>query len=58
MVERHRFERRLGSAIAAGRTSFLSAGASAEDWTGIYRMTSLEAQGRPGTWRAMLTGMA
>ncbi|HTO13157.1 MAG TPA: insulinase family protein [Candidatus Binatia bacterium] len=48
------FNRRLGSAIAAGRTSFLSAGASVEDWTGIYRSTSLEAQGRPGTWRAML----
>jgi zinc protease len=48
------FNRRLGAAIAAGRTSFLSADATSENWTGVYRMTSLEASGRPGTWRTML----
>ena len=48
------FNRRLGTEIAAGRMSFLSAAASVEDWTGVYRMTNLEAQGRPHTWRAML----
>ena len=48
------FNRRLSSEIAAGRTSYLSAGASTEDWTGVYWMSSLEAAGRPGTWRAML----
>jgi zinc protease len=48
------FNRRLSADIAAGRTSFLGAGASVEDWVGVYRMTSLEASGKPGTWRAML----
>ena len=48
------FNRRLGAEIAAGRMSFLSAGASIENWTGVYWMTNLEASGRPGTWRAML----
>jgi zinc protease len=48
------FNRRLSAEIAAGRASFLGAGASVEDWTGVYRMTSLEASGRPGTWRTML----
>jgi len=48
------FNRRLSAEIAAGRTSYLGAGASVEDWVGVYRMTSLEASGKPGTWRAML----
>jgi len=48
------FNRRLSAEIAAGRTSYLGAGASVDDWVGVYRMTSLEASGKPGTWRAML----
>jgi len=49
------FNRRLSADIAAGRTSFLGAGASVEDWVGVYRMASLEASGKPGTWRTMVT---
>ena len=48
------FNRRLSSEIAAGRTAYLTAGASTEDWTDVYWMSSLEAAGRPGTWRTML----
>lgn len=48
------FNRRLSAEIAAGRMSFLGGGASVEDWVGVYRMTSLEASGKPGTWRTML----
>jgi zinc protease len=48
------FNRRLSADIAAGRTSFLGASASADNWTGVYRMTTTEASGRPGTWRTML----
>jgi len=46
--------RRMDAEIAGGRTSFLDASAWAQDWAGIMRMTSVEASGRPGTWRAML----
>jgi zinc protease len=48
------FNRRLSADLAAGRASFLSASASIRDWSGILRMTAVEASGRPGTWRAML----
>src|SRR5262249_44592085 len=47
--------RRMNAEIAAGRTSFVEADASIRDWTGTMRMTSVDAAGRPGTWRAMLT---
>ncbi|HYB42194.1 MAG TPA: insulinase family protein [Candidatus Methylomirabilis sp.] len=49
------FGRRMSAEIAAGRVSFLDAGASVADWTGAMRMSSVEASGRPGTWRTMLT---
>jgi zinc protease len=49
------FNRRVNADIAAGRVSFLAAGASAQDWAGALRMWSVEAEGRPGTWRVMLT---
>ncbi len=54
------FARRMSAEVAAGRTSFLDADASVQDWTGVMRLHSIEASGRPGTWRAMLTdlGMA
>jgi zinc protease len=48
------FNRRLGAEIAAGRTSFLGAGGSIENWPGVYQMASVEAAGKPGTWRTML----
>jgi len=48
------FERRTSAEIAAGRASFLKADASVEEWPGTMRMITLEASGRPGTWRAML----
>jgi zinc protease len=48
------FNRRLSAAIAAGRAAFLGAKASAEEWPGALRMITLQASGRPGTWRAML----
>jgi zinc protease len=51
------FGRRMNAEVAAGRTSFLHADASIHDWPGTMRMTSVEASGRPGTWRAMLTDL-
>jgi len=54
MIGTWAFNRRLSAEIAAGRMSFLGAGASVEDWVGVYRMASLEASGKTGTWRAML----
>jgi zinc protease len=51
------FNRRMSAEIAAGRVSFLEAGASIQDWSGALRITSVEASGRPGTWRAMLADL-
>ena len=51
------FSRRMSAEIAAGRTSFLDADASVRDWAGTMRMISVEASGRPGTWRAMLADL-
>jgi len=48
------FDRRASAEIAAGRASFLEAGASIQEWPGTMRMVSLEASGLPGTWRTML----
>ena len=48
------FNRRINADIAAGRVAFLAAGASSQDWVGALRMWSVEAEGRPGTWRTML----
>ncbi len=48
------FSRRMNAEIAAGRTTFLDADASIQDWAGTLRMTTAEASGRSGTWRAML----
>lgn len=48
------FRRRMAAEIAAGRVSFLDADASIQEWTGTLRMFTVEASGRPGTWRAML----
>src|SRR6266542_2670290 len=48
------FDRRMNAEIAAGRTAFLDADASVQDWAGTMRRTAVEASGRPGTWRAML----
>jgi predicted Zn-dependent peptidase len=45
------FSRRMDAEIAAGRVSFLDADASIQDWAGAMRMISVEASGRPGTWR-------
>ena len=49
--------RRMNADIAAGRASFLDAGASVQDWSATMRMVSVEASGRPGTWRAMLADL-
>ena len=49
------FSRRMNAEIAAGKVAFLGADASVSDWPGTMRMTGVEASGRPGTWRAMLT---
>ncbi len=51
------FNRRMNAEVAAGRVSFLDAGAASHDWFGVLRMSSVEAGGRPGTWRAMLTDL-
>jgi zinc protease len=48
------FKRRMSAEIAAGRASFLDADASIQEWPGTLRMLTVEASGRPGTWRAML----
>ncbi len=48
------FGRRLSAELATGRASYLSADASIGEWPGTMRMITLEAAGRPGTWRAML----
>jgi len=48
------FKRRMSAEIAAGRASFLDADASIQEWAGTLRMFTVEASGRPGTWRAML----
>jgi len=48
------FRRRMSAEIAAGRASFLDADASIQEWTGTLRMLTVEASGRPGTWRAMM----
>jgi zinc protease len=48
------FKRRMSAEIAAGRASFLDADASIQEWAGTLRMLTVEASGRPGTWRAML----
>src|SRR5262249_5878159 len=45
---------RLSAELAMGRAAYLSADASIGEWPGTMRMISLEAAGRPGTWRAML----
>ncbi len=50
------FNRRMSAEIAAGRVSFLDASASIQDWSGTLRMSSVEASGRPGTWRAHAGG--
>src|SRR5256886_13079425 len=46
--------RRLSAELAPGRASYLSADASIGEWPGTMRMITVEAAGRPGTWRAML----
>ena len=51
------FGRRMNAEIAAGKVAFVDAGASVSDWPGTMRMTGVEASGRPGTWRAMLTDL-
>ena len=51
------FNRRMSAEIAAGRVSFLDAGAAIQDWSSTLRMTSVAASGRPGTWRAMLADL-
>src|SRR5262249_1884910 len=51
------FGRRMNAEIAAARVSFLDADASVSDWPGTMRMSGVEASGRPGTWRAMLTDL-
>ena len=51
------FGRRMNAEIAAGKVAFLDADASVSDWPGTMRMTTVEASGRPGTWRAMLTDL-
>ncbi|HXJ82467.1 MAG TPA: pitrilysin family protein, partial [Candidatus Methylomirabilis sp.] len=51
------FNRRMNAEVAAGRVSFLDAGASIQDWSGALRMMSVEASGRPGTWKAMLADL-
>src|SRR5262245_3539160 len=51
------FGRRMNAEIAAGRVSFLEADATVSDWSGAMRMTGVEASGRPGTWRTMLTDL-
>src|SRR5213592_126252 len=48
------FKRRMSAEIAAGRAAFLDADASIQEWAGTLRMFTVEASGRPGTWRAML----
>jgi zinc protease len=48
------FRRRMSAEIAAGRTAFLDADASIQEWPGSLRMFTVEASGRPGTWRAMI----
>lgn len=48
------FKRRMSAEIAAGRAAFLDADASIQEWAGTLRMLTVEASGRPGTWRAML----
>jgi zinc protease len=51
------FNRRMSADIAAGHVPFLDASASIQDWSGTLRLTSVDASGRPGTWRAMLTSL-
>jgi zinc protease len=51
------FNRRMSAEVAAGRVAFLDARASIQEWSGTLRMTSVEASGRPGTWRAMLADL-
>ena len=51
------FGRRMSAEIAAGKVAFVDASASVSDWPGTMRMTGVEASGRPGTWRAMLTDL-
>ena len=51
------FGRRMNAEIAAGRVSFQDADASVHDWARVMRMVSVEAGGRPGTWRAMLADL-
>jgi len=51
------FSRRMNAEIAAGRVSFLGADASIQDWASTMRMSTVEASGRPGTWRAMLADL-
>ena len=48
------FRRRMSAEIAAGRAAFLDADASIQEWPGTLRMFTVEASGRPGTWRAMI----
>jgi zinc protease len=48
------FDRRMSAEIAAGRASFLQADASVDDWPRVARTISVDASGRPGTWRTML----
>jgi zinc protease len=51
------FSRRMSAEIAAGRPAFVEADASIQDWLSTMRMRTVEASGRPGTWRAMLTDL-
>ena len=44
----------MSAEIAAGRAAFLDVGRLDQEWAGTLRMLTVEASGRPGTWRAML----
>ena len=48
------FRRRMSAEIEAGRAAFLDADATVQEWPGTLRMLTVEASGRPGTWRSML----
>ena len=48
------FNRRMGAELAAGKVSFLNAGASIRQQGRAIRIIEAEASGRPGEWKRML----
>ncbi|HET7339961.1 MAG TPA: insulinase family protein [Methylomirabilota bacterium] len=48
------FNRRLSAAVAAGHVAFPAGHAAIEDWSSLLRLTTVQASGRPGTWRTVL----